>query len=285
MRTLKGNPSMIQHHAHPLNPQWTVFGDTSNLQKPFDVAVIMPTIGRPELIRAVQSVYSQDNSHRIQLLIGVDKPVGEMPGLIDLLSHPPTHVTPCLFNPGYSTSVRHGGLHAAKDGGVLRCTLTHLENAEYVAYLDDDNWWSSTHLSALLAAIQGRQWAFSLRWFVHPTTERTVCVDEWESVGPGRGVFTQAFGGFVDPNCLMFNKLACWQCAFLWNIPLSGDERGMSADRNVFHFLAQHSLPGETGNPSTYYAVDPNDCLHPQRLQVMGNRFAEAAGEAASSPS
>jgi hypothetical protein len=266
---------MIDAQTNIFTPQWRVFGSNSDIQKPFDVAVIMPTIVGPEVLKAIQSVYEQRGVNRIQLLVGIDKPIGEVAGLIELLSNSPEHITSCLFYPGYSTSVRHGGLHPAKDGGVLRCTLTHLANAEYVSYLDDDNWWGNTHLLELLSAINGHEWAYSLRWFVHPVTKHKICIDDWESVGIGKGIFLQDFGGFVDPNCLMFNKLTCWQCVALWNIPLIGDVKAMSADRNVFNFLSNHSNPGETKNPTAYYVIDPNDVLHKLRLHIMGDKYTE----------
>jgi len=46
-----------------------------------------------------------------------------------------------------------------------------------------------------------------LRWFVHPQSRRSICVDQWETVGPERGIFQERFGGFVDPSCLMLNKV------------------------------------------------------------------------------
>jgi len=259
-----------------VSPQWRVFGGNGDIQTSFDVAVIMPTVGRAEIIQAVQSVYDQSGVDRIQLLIGVDKPVGEMGALLEQLSNAPQHVTTCFFYPGYSTSVRHGGLHLAQDGGVLRTTLTHLANAKYVAYLDDDNWWGSTHLSNLLLAVKGHDWAYSLRWFVHPETRKKICIDEWESVGPGKGIFLQKFGGFVDTNCLIFNKLTCWKCVVLWNFPLNGDLSGMSTDRMVFNYLSKHGPPGETKCPSVFYVIQQNDCFHTMRVKKMGEQYTKA---------
>ena len=46
-------------------------------QRPADVAVIVPTILRPSLERAVRSVFGQDLSGTIQILIGIDKPAGD----------------------------------------------------------------------------------------------------------------------------------------------------------------------------------------------------------------
>ncbi len=256
-----------------LSPQWSVFGDNSHIQKPFDAAVIMPTIGRAEIVRAVRSVYEQEGVERIQLLIGADKLDREIPGLIDLFSDSPAHVTPCYFNPGYSTSARHGGLHAARDGGALRSTLTYLANARHVAYLDDDNWWAPTHLHDLLHAINGRSWAFSLRWFIESESLQPLCIDEWESVGPGRGMFAQSQGGYVDPNCLMLDKIAALRCVAAWSFSLPGDRSGLLTDRNVFNCLLHHQgKPGETNNATALYVINPHDAMHPFRLKNFNEK-------------
>jgi glycosyltransferase involved in cell wall biosynthesis len=238
----------------------------------------MPTIGRHQIFDAVRSVFAQKDVRSIQLLIGVDAPIGDFGDIIELLEGTPSHVTVCLFYPGYSTSVRHGGLHPSRDGGTLRATLTYLANARYVAYLDDDNWWDPTHLKKLLAAIDGRDWAFSHRWFVHPESKHVVCEDSWESVGPGKGIFLEKFGGWVDPNCLMLDKLACEPVIRWWGIPLPGDQKAMSADRHVYDFLQRKSAPGEVTEPTVFYTMQPQDVIHPQRLRVMGELY-DKAGE------
>ena len=48
------------------------------LQTPFDFAVVMPSILRPTIADAIASVFAQDFPGRVQLLIGVDEPIGEM---------------------------------------------------------------------------------------------------------------------------------------------------------------------------------------------------------------
>lgn len=267
----------MNNSSPQLAPGWRLYGRDPALQSPFDVAVVMPTVGRDCILEAVSSVYAQENAGRIQLLIGVDVPLGDFTRLHELLEAAPRHVTPCLFYPGFSTSERHGGLHPARDGGMLRTTLSYLANARYIAYLDDDNWWSPNHLGSMLYAIQGREWAFALRWFVHPESRQPVCVDDWESVGPGRGVFVQKFGGWVDPNCLMIDKLACEPVLRWWGIPLPGDMSAMSADRHVYGWLQKKSAPGETHLTSVYYAMQPEDGIHPSRLNRMGSRYDLAA--------
>lgn len=267
----------MNNHFPQLAPGWSTYGKNHDQQAPFDVAVVMPTVGRDSILDAVSSVYAQESVSRIQLLIGVDVPFGDFTRLQELLDAAPNHVTPCLFYPGFSTSVRHGGLHPAYDGGVLRTTLSYLANARYIAYLDDDNWWAPDHLHHMLNAISGRDWAFSMRWFVHPESRQPICIDDWESTGPGRGVFVQTFGGWVDPNCLMIDKVACEPVLRLWSNPLPGDGSFLTADRHVYDWLQKKSSPGETGTATAYYAMQPKDGNHPYRLQHMGPRYVAAS--------
>jgi hypothetical protein len=245
-------------------------------QRPSDVTVIMPTAMRQTITDSLRSVFRQDFTGRIQLLIGVDHP-GDGIGLIEqTCAERPSHCCVQVMYPGYSTSVRHGGLHPARDGGVLRCVLTYLANSRHVAYLDDDNWWAENHLSSMRKAIEGHDWSFSLRWFVHPDTRRRICLDRWESVGPGRGVFSQNFGGWVDPNCLMYDKFACEPVIPLWNTPMPWDTRAMSGDRQVFGLLRHNQRFRPTNQPSVYYQLNADDPNHANRVQSIGSDYAKA---------
>lgn len=254
------------------------FADPSvDLQVPADVAVVMPTLLRPSLKTALGSIFQQSHRGPIQVLIGVDKPDGDVAILEESCRDRPPNVVVQAYYPGYSTSVRHGGLGTARDGGVLRLVLTQMANARYVAYLDDDNWWHADHLKRLLKAIGKADWAYALRWFVHPLSKQVICVDEWESVGPDRGMFSV---GWVDPNCLMFDKLACESVIQYWNIPLPGDATQLTSDRNVFANLRARFVGEATGRPSVYYVLGPADPLHPQRLRRMGELYEKAGGAA-----
>lgn len=245
-----------------------------DLQVPMDAAVVIPTVLRPTLSQAVRGVFAQRFQGRIHILIGIDNIRGDLAMIDAICAARPPHCVVQVFWPGYSTSTRHGGLTPSGDGGALRSVLTYLANSPYVAYLDDDNWWDPEHLCQMRRAMADAEWTFALRWFVHPDTRRPICVDIWESVGPGQGLFNESFGGFVDPNCLMINKVACPQAPQLWNFPLERDP--MSADRNVFAFLKMRHKPRGTGQPTVFYTLNSNDGLHKVRLRLMGAAYDEA---------
>ena len=247
----------------------------NDLQHPFDAAVVMPTIVRPVIVEALRSIFAQDFAGRIQVLIGLDRPA-DLSAIESACQVRPANCAVQVFWPGYSTSFRHGGLTPARDGGALRTILSYMANSPYVAYLDDDNWWRPDHLRLLYALMQRADWAFSLRWFVHPSSRQPVCVDEWESVGPGRGVFHQDFGGFADPNTLMINKVACADVLPCWSQPLPLDTTGMSADRVVFDALVKRHRGAGSGEPSSFYAMNATDGLHAARMTQMGAAYVLA---------
>lgn len=245
----------------------------------FDVAVVMPTLLRPTLERAVQSVFAQDLAGRIQLLVGVDKAEGERGPLKALESSAPSKVTVSVFDPGYSTSRAHGGLHRSHDGGALRTILSYMAHAPRIAYLDDDNWWAPDHLSSLVAALQEADWAWSLRHFVRADTGEALAIDRWESVGPDAGQFRDSHGGFVDPNCLMIDAARCEPVLRQWSVPAAGHAQSRGADRNVFHVLRRDYAGQATGLATCYYVMKPADSAHRRRISwITSRRIANFAG-------
>lgn len=227
-----------------------------SLQQSFDVAVVIPTTLRPSLNKAVQSIFGQDYTGKIQILIGIDKPLGDKNILEELSNKCPDNIAITIIDPGYSTSVRHGGIYSNQFGGALRTILTYAANSRYVAYLDDDNWYAPHHLSDLLKTVQGHACAFSHRWFVNTETHEIICEDNFLSVGPDKGIFAQKLGGFVDTNCLMLDKMQCHMIIPLWCIALFAD--GSGEDRRVFKILNKHFSFQGTGRASVHYVLDVN---------------------------
>jgi len=250
----------------PPQPSSSAITTLTRPARPYDVAVVIPTIGRDTLDRAVRSVYAQAFPGTIQILIGFDG--APVPRSFDaLLAAAPSNCAVTVFNPGYSTSVRHGGIHASRDGGALRTILSYAAHSRLVAYLDDDNWWAADHLATLTAAAAGRSWAYSLRWYVDLQTATPLCVDRWESIGPNAGCYREQFGGWVDPNCLLIDKVACEPTLRLWSVPLPGDQTKLTGDRHVFSDLLLRGPAGTTGRATVFYLINPQDVMHPWRLK------------------
>ncbi len=234
-----------------------------------DAAVVIPTTLRPSLARAVRSVFRQSGVERVQVLIGVDQRLGDGRLLATLAHECPPHVTLTTFDPGYSTAQAHGGLYPNTFGGALRTILSYAAHSRYVAYLDDDDWWADDHLSGLLAAIQGRAWAFSYRWLVDHMTEQTLCRDEWDSVGPGRGINQESHGGFCCPSTLMLDINSCHGILPWWS--QAGFDDGSGEDRLIFRALKPHPW-GASNLYSCYYTMRAEVQAHPHHAEQFAAR-------------
>lgn len=89
----------------------------------------------------------------------------------------------------------------------------HLVNHEFVAFLDEDNWYAPEHLPAMLAALQNADAAWSLRKIVNKDGT-FVCNDDCESLGPHvRGVGRRRL---VDTSCWAFRRAWLEKHSWVW---------------------------------------------------------------------
>jgi hypothetical protein len=231
------------------------FPDQGDPQRPTDVAIVMPTILRPEITRAIQSIYQQDFQGRIQILIGVDKQLGPIEPLLECLKQRPANVSALVLTMPWSTSERHGGIHKAMDTGSLRTVLSFMANSRLITYLDDDNTILQPHIKLLIQALKGKAWAFTQRFLVDDKTNENLGIDQWDSVGPNRGRMAKQ-GGFVDTNCLMIDKLHCGRALPLWS-----EGPGMTADRSFFSAI-RNAPYGEVAEATVRYYIRKDSILH-----------------------
>ena len=230
------------------------YPDAHDAQAPADVAVVIPTVLRPCIADAIGSVYRQSYSGRIQILIGVDKARGSPEHLEAVLASRPPHVSAIVLSLPFSTSLQHGGLHPAKDGGSLRSMLSFMANSRYVAYLDDDNTWEPDHLESLLEAVRGKAWAHSLRLLIDERTGAELAVDRWDSVGVNRGRFAKD-GGLVDPSCLLVDKVRVSRALGRWS-----EGPGWESDRAFFAAI-KDAAHGRVDRATTRYGVRATNIL------------------------
>lgn len=262
---MSGPAAVSRHYAEP----------GFDLQRVFDAAVVMPSLLRPGIGAALRSVYGQAFSGTIQVLIGIDDPDADRSVLEPVLVERPPNCVVTVLDLGYCTSERRGGVHKDFAGGALRTILSYMANSRYVAYLDDDNWWHPDHLASLRAAIRGVDWAWSLRWFADVDSGEPLCIDEWESMGPDAGVFAKPFRGWVDPNCLMINKVACEPVLAGWSLPLTSDPDDMPADRRIFRALVNRYRSAGTGRATAYYRMGLHDRNYERRMAAIRRRLTE----------
>jgi len=235
----------------------------ADLQKTFDAAVVVVTRRRGALEGALRSIVAQEGAGRVQILVGVDGD-GDRAAIARLQGELPDTIALTVLDPGYSTARGRGGLYASAEGGSLRALLTLLANARLVGYLGETSRYAPTHLADLKRAIGDRAWAWSRRWFADRASGATICRDDWESVGPGRGIYHASEGGYAAADTLLLDKLRCNGILTAW---VNADAEGRGDDRNLFRSLK--SLPNApTGEPSVTSAVNLAR-LHPFKLAMF----------------
>ena len=72
----------------------------SDLQTPFDAAIVMVTVVRDTFAQALQSVFAQTFAGRIQVLVGVDRWVGDRAQVEALARQSPSHVAVTMLDLG-----------------------------------------------------------------------------------------------------------------------------------------------------------------------------------------
>jgi hypothetical protein len=231
------------------------YPDATPAQTPADVAVVIPTILRPCIGVALDSIFRQTFQGRILLMIGVDKASDSPVDLDALLAPRPANVSAIVLTLPYSTSIRHGGVHPALDGGSLRSILTFMANTRHVAFLDDDNSWEPEHLAGVMQAVQGKAWAYAQRKLIDERNGEELCLDRWDSVGPNAGRF-RAQGGMVDPNCLLIDKVICARALGRWS-----EGPGDMSDRAFFAAIKE-APHGRVERATVRYGIRPTNVLH-----------------------
>lgn len=244
-----------------------------------NLSVVIPTVARASLWRAVSSVFHQEFKGEIQVLIGVDVDASGGAATLKerILDSCPPGRSVTWIDPGYSTSQRHGGPHACAFGGSLRTALTFLAKHRHVLYLDDDDWLAENHCVEVAQAIGENPWAFAYSFYSDGDLSEPLCVDALESVGVDKGIYRESQGGFVRPSGLLLDKVALAPILHLW--AEAAFRGGDGEDRLIFKHL-KGLKHGCTGKASVFYSLDPKDSLHPLRLQYIqaqGKLFRSAA--------
>lgn len=237
----------------------TYHDDQTDIQKTFDVSVVVPTNLKPAVCDAVRSIYGQHFDGTIQILLAIGTTHSHF-DLETIIGERPAHIALTLFQPGYDIKV---------EDGVLQAAMSFLANSRYIAYLDEDHWFAPDHLANLFALIDKNRWVYGKRWFVDGIERTPICEDSWESVGPEQGLL----GGFVDYNTLMVDMASCSPHIVTW--PL---ENQTNRSDHIFSRLNEIGPIGICDSPSVSYAIGKNDPHKKERLDHIA-KFKIPTGE------
>jgi len=151
--------------------------------------VITPTIGTKHLQQAIDSVKNQtiETEHWIICDGRLDHP-------FDL--HPNgRHIV-------WPENIGHSGWN----GHRYYAAVPMMTDADYVLFLDEDNWFEPNHVETMINFIKEHDlaWCYSLRNVVDQEG-KFIAPDDCESLGRWPSVFSQT-SYFVDSNCYCFKR-------------------------------------------------------------------------------
>ena len=215
------------------------------------VCVITPTIGQSKLQQAMESV-SKQTYQNITHLVVIDGPeyFGDAMKVMSLntqQSNVQVAVTP--YNTG------NGGFY----GHRIYAAYPHLVNHDYVAFLDEDNWYDPDHIKSMVDKLENMDydWVYSLRKVY--VEDEFLADDCCESIGRWPIWFSQKdpenHQHLVDTSAYLFRRDFLITVASHWH-------SGWGGDRRFFGIVTKelgHNNYGTTGLHTLNYRLPDMD--------------------------
>ena len=211
------------------------------------VAVITPSIALPYLRQAIDSVKNQTYKN-IKHVIVADGPefLGPVEGKAQFNLDDDAIITCTPENTG------RNGFY----GHRIYAGYPFLINADYIAFLDEDNWYEPNHISSLVRLIEDKNldWAYSLRNVY--SDEKFLAHDCCEAIGKWPIYFwpDDRPEYLIDTSTYMFKRDFLINVCQHWN-------SGWGGDRRFYHIISQligHKNYDTTGLHTLNYRVDIN---------------------------
>ncbi len=202
------------------------------------VVVITPTVGKEQLKHAIESVNQQTYKNITHLIV-----VDGTEYFQDVLK-----VTPIKQNVIITTAPYNTGGNGYY-GHRIYAAYSHLVNHDYVAFLDEDNWFEPNHIETLVKTLETKDydWVHSLRKVY---VENDYLADDCcESIGRYPIWFSQPDNPqhLVDTSSYLFKRDFLTRVASYWHYGWGGDRRfftiitkGMNHDN--YGTTGQHTL-------------------------------------------
>lgn len=244
---------------------------------PLRVAVITPTTGSRHLRACVDSVQAQTLPN-VEHWVVTDGP--EFEPAVDAVLRAYRHrgVVHRLTLP---KNTGRGGWNGHRVYGALPC----LVDADYVAYLDEDNEFEPDHLARLLRRVvdAGAAWGFSLRALIDQDGQPVVdeagrpLVDQCESLGGLAHAFGARDDRLVDTSCYLLKRSLAVDAAPCWNLQARWPDRRLART-----LLASDAPWAALKAPTVRYRLDATAASVSADFFRDGNRrtrhaFSEAA--------
>lgn len=228
------------------------------------VTIITPTTGASYLEQCIASVQKQTYRDNIQHLLVVDGSE-HSDKVAEILKRTSNNNLDLITLPYPTGKDRFNGHR-------IYGAMTYLCKGDFICFLDEDNWYDSTHVESLVEIIHpDKSWAFSLRKIVD-ADGNYVCNDDCESLGLWKSCLDDYF---VDVGCYFFPKSLALQLTPLWH--RKAREPGVvEVDRILMHVLRENNLPCATSGKYTLnYRAGNTSLSVKQEFFLDGNKEME----------
>ncbi len=205
-----------------------------NPQTPL-ITIITPSIGRPNLWRLIQSIDDQPVPFCHIILFDDYRAEKALP--------PEQYCDAPPHGKRYQITIPGNFVKKPTAGAALRAVGIMAADSPWVAFQDDDCWIERDHYTALLSAVEGKNWGFSRRKIWHPNGT-FIGKDDFESIGMGNKLGYD----LVDGNTYLIRRELAVAMAPRYRETLSYND-----DRLALEFLSK--LGGEPGQ-SNHHTVN-----------------------------
>lgn len=219
------------------------------------IMVITPTTGKDTVVKAIESVNNQTVFTEHLVVIDGAKAAQEMAAIKYDWTRTLTMMLP--------ENVGSNGWY----GHRVYAAMPLMVNADYILFLDEDNWFEPNHVETMINKIKSKDlmWAYSLRRICDESGQY-VCDDDCESLGRYPAFYDHALN-FVDTNCYCFRRE--------YLVTVAHSFYGQWGADRPFYKSASTALPafGCTGEATVNYRA-------PERLLKMfreGNKLMKDA--------
>ena len=199
------------------------------------IMVITPTTGKETVVQAIKSVAQQ--TIPTEHLLVIDGGTAELKynNIADGENYPTIITLP--------ENVGGGGWY----GHRVYAAMPLMVNADYILFLDEDNWFEPNHVETMIAKIKSKDlmWSYSLRRICNEAGEY-IEDDDCESLGRWPAFYDHTVN-FVDTNCYCFRRE--------YLVSVSNTFYGQWGADRPFYKAASTKLPafGSTGLATVNY--------------------------------